>query len=129
MSELSEISVALFRVLHSIPAQAGIEWSTRDDWVPACAGMTWSWVPACASMTWSWVPACAGMTWKSHGGELHLLQSFFAIEAQTFMISRAFSLTLGRTNKSSSLETPLTFALVFKLVRYSFNNSRALPMR
>ena len=66
---------------------------------------------------------------ESHGGELHLLQSFFAIEAQTLIISRAFSLALGRTNKSSSLETPLTLALVCKLVRYSFNNSRALPMR
>jgi|GEM_PF-3046572 len=45
-----------------VPAQAGIQWSASDDWVPACAGMTWSWVPACAGMTWSWVPACAGMT-------------------------------------------------------------------
>ena len=50
-----------------VPAQAGIQWSACDDWVPACAGLTWSWVPACAGMTWSWVPACAGMTdkWKA----------------------------------------------------------------
>gem|GEM_PF-2560201 len=23
-----------------VPAQAGIQWSASDDWVPACAGMT-----------------------------------------------------------------------------------------
>ena len=37
-----------------VPAQAGIQWSACDDWVPACAGMTWSWVPACAGMTDKW---------------------------------------------------------------------------
>ena len=39
-----------------VPAQAGIQWSASDDWVPACAGMTWSWVPACAGMTLTGAP-------------------------------------------------------------------------
>ena len=26
-----------------VPAQAGIQWSARDDWVPAYAGMTDKW--------------------------------------------------------------------------------------
>ena len=45
-----------------VPAQAGIQWSAHDDWVPACAGMTIEWCSHRLQLCW--VPACAGMTDK-----------------------------------------------------------------